>query len=265
MGTVTGIGDLLGGTVNLVWKGIQLRWSDPTALVQLGENIDAVKSVASTPSQWKYVAGALTPSQREQLARDYETGNGYAVSKAIGERNFNVLATVAPGSDMARGAEVLNDGAKIGKAVKVESNAAASFSSATDKAIDDVVLGNDPASSTVPDSGVPLTQAQMDDIRALPKGERPAPSAKIGVRVKLTPLQGRRFEHGKIAQDLSARRSSAHHPGVIIGVRVKLKPLRLDPLQGRRFEHGQTAQNLSARCASTHHPALNFTLTPTIL
>jgi hypothetical protein len=116
-GAADGVGSAIGGTAELAWTGITAIW-DSSARGQLSANLDALGHVIATPSQWAYVLGELTPSQREQLAQDYENGDGYAASKAIGERNFNILATVLPGTDIAKAAEVLNDGAKIGKAVE---------------------------------------------------------------------------------------------------------------------------------------------------
>uniref|UniRef100_UPI002AD4C376 ribonuclease domain-containing protein n=1 Tax=Halothiobacillus sp. TaxID=1891311 RepID=UPI002AD4C376 len=78
----------------------------------------------STPSLWKYAAGALTPSQREQLAKDYESGNGYAASKALGEQDAGILMTMAPGPDVPKIAAVLNDASKVGKAVEAGDGAA---------------------------------------------------------------------------------------------------------------------------------------------
>ena len=116
-GVADGVGSAIGGTADLAWTGITAIW-DPSARGQLGANLDALGHVIVTLGQWAYVAGELMPPQREQLAQDYENGDGYAASKAIGERNFNILATVLPGTDIAKAAEVLNDGAKIGKAVE---------------------------------------------------------------------------------------------------------------------------------------------------
>jgi hypothetical protein len=121
VGKLAGAGDAVGsaisGTADLAWTGIKAIW-DPTARGEISANFDALGHVISTPSQWQYLAGALTPSQREQLAKDYESGNGYAASKALGEQGANILMTVLPGSDAARSAAVLNDGAKIGKTVE---------------------------------------------------------------------------------------------------------------------------------------------------
>jgi len=136
-GVADGVGSAIGGTADLAWTGITAIW-DPSARGQLGANLDALGHVIATPSQWPYVAGELTPSQREQLAQDYENGDGYAASKAIGERNFNILATVLPGTDIAKAAEVLNDGAKIGKAVEGVSKTGG----VATKVVDDVLKPN---------------------------------------------------------------------------------------------------------------------------
>ncbi len=130
VGKLAGAGDAVGsaisGTADLAWTGIKAIW-DPTARGEISANFDALGHVISTPSQWQYLAGALTPSQREQLAKDYESGNGYAASKALGEQGANILMTVLPGSDAARSAAVLNDGTKIGKAVAANAATAASL------------------------------------------------------------------------------------------------------------------------------------------